>query len=696
MTQNELAQRRMLEPLQVGNVRLKNRVVMGSMHTGLEDSLSHLGALTRYFCERAEGDVGLIITGGYSPNHLGKLNPFGASFNKKMADAHRTLTQAVQQRGSKIALQILHAGRYAYHPLLVAPSRIRAPINRFTPWAMPDWLVRSTVQDFVSTAVRAQAAGYDGVEIMGSEGYLVHQFFSARTNHRTDAWGGSLEHRMRFGVEIVKQIRQATRPDFLVIFRISLLDLVEGGASPEETLAYARALEKAGVSIFNSGIGWHEARIPTIGSMVPPAAFTSMSKKLKDAVQAPVIAVNRMNHPEVIESVLASGHADLISMARPLLADPHFVKKVRLGQQESINPCIACNQACLDHIFNMQMASCLVNPAACEEANWPSVPAIEQGKRESRVAVIGAGPAGMNAAIESLRLGHSVTLFEKSRTLGGQFRLAALIPGKEEYNRSIEYWSSEFQRLGGILKTGISVQSVDQVRGFDHVVLASGVVPRPISIPGSDLPNVFLYDDFIQKLSKNEIQIADSVAIIGSGGIGVDVATQILHHGSHIHDQASFFKNWGINPDLPGGIIPGFRPPKSHLKITLLQRSSGGIGRGLGKTTGWIHRLELKRKGVQSVSGLSYERITPEGVWIRKNSSSTPTLIPGQQVVVCAGQLSQNQLVAALKSEGIPHSVIGGARLAGELDAKRAIREAWQFARELTSPRAVKSPSSKV
>jgi 2,4-dienoyl-CoA reductase (NADPH2) len=673
----------LLSPLQIGNVVLKNRVVMGSMHTGLEDSPKHLPALRDYFVARARGEVGLIITGGYSPNWLGKLNPLGASFDQKTARSHRSLTDAVHQAGGKIALQLLHAGRYAYHPFLVAPSRIQAPINKFKPFALPRFLVRSTILDFAKAAALAETAGYDGVEIMGSEGYLIHQFFSERTNHRKDQYGGSLQNRMRLALEIVQETRKRVSPDFLVIFRISILDLVENGASPDETLTFARELERAGVNILNSGIGWHEARIPTIASMVPAAAFSSITQKLKQAVKIPVIAVNRINHPDVAESILSRGEADLVSMARPLLADPEFVKKSKENRATEINTCIACNQACLDHIFSMKNASCLVNPAACEEPAWNEVLSTRV-ERPRHFAVVGGGPAGLNAAWVLLKRGHQVTLYERSGSLGGQFRLAALIPGKSEYQKSIDYWSREIQRLGGIVKLNHEVDSVrDLDAGTDELVVAAGVHPRITGIEGETLPHVYRYDEFITGLAAGRITLAPSVAIIGSGGIGVDVATQILHHGTSFdQDARAFFEHWGIDPALKGGLKPGFKPKRSTRKITLLQRAPGGVGRGLGKTTSWIHRLELKRSGVQSVSNLQYDRITPEGVWIRKNSSpSEPVLIPGEQVVICAGQESNRKLMNVLGSTGIPVHLIGGAKFASELDAKRAIREAWELGR---------------
>ncbi|MBS1958022.1 MAG: FAD-dependent oxidoreductase [Bdellovibrionales bacterium] len=678
---------KMFEPLDLGFTTLKNRFVMGSMHTGLEDSYKHIDALAAYFAERARGEAGLIITGGYSPNWLGKLNPLGASFSPGMAIAHKKITEAVHAHGSKIVLQLLHAGRYSYHPLLVAPSRIQAPINKFKPFAMPGILVKSTIRDFAVCAKRAQSAGYDGVEIMGSEGYLVHQFFSERTNKRTDEWGGSLENRMRFALEIVRQTRERVGPNFIVIFRISILDLLDGGASPAETTAFARELEHAGVTILNSGVGWHEARVPTIASMVPPAAFAPVSRVLKEAVKIPVIAVNRMNDPAVIERVLESGAADLISMARPFLADPHLPLKAREGRLKEINTCIACNQACLDHIFNLKTASCLVNPSACEEREW-DLALGNRARSPQNVAVIGAGPAGLNAALVLLRKGHQVSVYERSAELGGQFLLAAVIPGKSVYKKSIEYWGNEIRRLGGKIKLKTEVRSLaDLESGTNQIVLATGVRPRMPGIPGQDLSHVYHYDDYIRRIAAGTFKPATSVAIIGSGGIGVDVATQILHYKDHNDiNPEKFFGHWGIDPSAKGGLVPNFKPEREVTQITLLQRSAGRIGKGLGKTTGWIHRLELKRSGVQAISNLSYVKITREGIVIRKNDASgTPVnqLIPSEHIVICAGQESNREYADILGRTGIPIHIIGGALLAGELDAKRAIREAWELAKKI-------------
>jgi 2,4-dienoyl-CoA reductase (NADPH2) len=649
--------------LNLGFTSLKNRLVMGSMHTGLEDHLNDLPQLTRYFVERA-------------PNYLGRLTPFAGSFNThKMAKAHQPLTQAVHDAGSKICLQLLHAGRYAYHPLSVAPSRIKSPITPFTPFKLPGILVKKTILDFAKAAAFAKEAGYDGVEIMGSEGYLIHQFLAARTNRRKDEWGGSFERRARFAIEIVKQTRARVGKDFIIIFRLSLLDLVTDGASPAETILLAKKLEKAGVTILNSGIGWHEARIPTIASMVPRAAFAEVTARLKQEVSIPVIATNRINDPVVAEKILSANQADLISMARPFLADPHFANKAEQGLFAQINPCIACNQACLDHIFQNKKASCLVNPAAIEEEKW----IIHASSDPKKVAVIGGGPAGLNSALTLLKRGHQVELFERSGVLGGQFRMAALIPGKSEYHGSVIHLESEIRRLGGKIRLNQSIDSVEALKAFDHVVISTGVKPRKPQIPGMDLPNVITYDKFL--LEKRAPK--KSTVIIGAGGIGVDTATYLLHYQTDLETNPhSFYKHWGIDPDKRSGLTPNFKAEKSPLKITLLQRSKENMGRGLGKTTGWIHRMELKRSGVQFLNDLSYERITPEGVVV-KLSSGEEKLITGEEVIICAGQESQKELVALCEDAKINFSVIGGANIAGELDAKRAIQEAWEVSLSL-------------
>lgn len=660
-------------PLKVGSVELSNRIVMGSMHTGLEDRLQDIERLTDYFVARSKNGPGLIVTGGYSPNYLGRLTPFAGSFNSsKMQQAHLSLTQKVHASGdSKIVLQLLHAGRYSFHPFSVAPSRIKSPITPFAPFAMPGFLVESTVQDFVQAAARAEHAGYDGVEVMGSEGYLIHQFFSSRTNQRQDQWGGSLENRVRFGVEIVRRIRETCGPQFLLVFRIPILDLLMDGSPWSDIEFYAQSLEKAGAHILNSGIGWHESRVPTIASMVPEAAFTTFTAKLKKCVSVPVVATNRFNEPASIEKALQSESADLVSMARPFLADPNFVSKTRQNEWSQINPCIACNQACLDHIFSQKTASCLVNPKACEEKKWrtEAAPTI----RQLHVAVVGSGVAGLNAALVLLKKGHKVSVFEKSSQVGGQFTLAARVPGKKDYQKSLNHWQSEILRLGANLHLNQELKPDANLSAFDHVVVATGVTPRKISVSGHTLPHVVSYEAVLS----GKVKVGKNVVIIGAGGIGIDVATYVLHHDSDLDVNArSFFHHWGIDENSPGG-LKKTPPLEKKRQVTILQRSKGAWGRSLGKTTGWIHRLDLKRQGVQYFNDLEYQEITPENIQVLMKRSGERKIIPCDQVIVCAGQVSNTDLIAALQANSIPHHVIGGASLAAELDAKRAIREAF-------------------
>jgi 2,4-dienoyl-CoA reductase (NADPH2) len=684
---------KLFEPFNVqysgGALQIPNRFIMGSMHTGLEDKLEHITQLKDYFVERALGKVGLIITGGYSPNYLGRLTPFAGTFNsRKMARAHREITDGVHAAGSKICLQLLHAGRYSYHPFSVAPSRIKSPITPFTPFALPHWMVKSTIQDFAKAAVLAQEAGYDGVEVMGSEGYLVHQFFSERTNHRTDNYGGSLENRVRFALEIVRAIRAKLGESFLIVFRIPILDLVSEGSNWSDVTFFAQALEKAGVNLLNSGIGWHESRIPTIASMVPEAAFASVTGELKKFVKIPVVATNRFNEPGAAEKALRDGNADFISMARPFLADPHFVKKAESDSAAEINYCIACNQACLDHIFKQKRASCMVNPTACEEKTWEKIFSKDTAGTSNwqfpqrKIAVVGAGAAGLNAAIVLLRKGHSVKVFESAVQIGGQFNLAALVPGKKDYARSIVYWKNEITRLGGEIETSSKINHLDDLKqkfkNFDHVVVATGVTPRKPKIKGDDLPHVFPYDVYLGK----QIPPGKKVAIVGAGGIGFDVAAYVLQSELKIDTQpAEFFKYWNIDPRQKGGLasVKDEHSPSFH-HVTLLQRSDAPFGRTLGKTTGWIHRLELKRERTTFLKGLVYEEIVAEGIWVRF-ADGKRHLVEADQIVLCAGQESVNSLVSELTQANIPHSLIGGAKLAGELDAKRAIREAYDLAK---------------
>ncbi len=689
---------RLFEPLDLKFTRLKNRVMMGSMHTGLEDHSRNLNVLKDYFVERSKGGVGLIVTGGYSPNWLGKVSPFAASFNtKSVARAHQELTTAVHQAkaydgtGAKICLQLLHAGRYSYHPFLVAPSRIKSPITPFTPFKLPAFLVEKTIHDFANAAQLAQQAGYDGVEIMGSEGYLIHQFLAARTNHRSDQWGGTFAHRMKFPIEIVKAIRKRVGNEWIIIFRISLLDLVEGGSTPQETVALALELEKAGVTFFNSGIGWHEARIPTIATVVPPGAFASVTADFRKNVNLPVVATNRINHPGLAESILEKGQADLISMARPFLADPHFVNKAARNAASEINTCIACNQACLDHIFVAKKATCMVNPQAAEENIWAqrkfsaTSENTSQRKKTKKVAILGSGPAGLSAAFHAADLGHDVTVFERSGDIGGQFTLASLVPGKSDYAETIRYYREQL-RIRGVqllLNTLLPTNPAslkEKLQGFDAVVVATGVKPRDPKIEGQNLPQVYAYDQFLKK----KIKPGKEILIIGTGGIGVDVATTILdsHHESPNAIQ-DFMNHWGIDPSKRSGLNPDFKPVLNPIQITLLQRSEGSIGKGLGKTTGWIHRLDLKRMGVRVISKVKYKKIVPEGLILEREDGRTE-MLRADQIILCAGQESVNEYESILKEIGIPHWVIGGAKFAGELDAKRAIREGMEVAYQIS------------
>jgi len=509
---------------------------------------------------------------------------------------------------------------------------------------------------------------------MGSEGYLVHQFVAARTNKRTDEWGGSFENRIRFALEIVRATREKVGKNFIIIFRISVLDLVEGGSTPEEVLQFARELEKAGVTILNSGIGWHEARIPTIGSMVPGGAFATVTANLRKAVKIPIVATNRINLPEIGEAILERGEADLVSMARPFLADPHFVSKAASGRQQEINTCIACNQACLDQIFQGKRASCLVNPQACEEKEWQDKFSVPTTKK--KIAIVGAGPAGLSSAIAFLERGHDVTVFEKSTVLGGQFNLATLIPGKSDYKESIRYWKTRIELLGGQIILNHAIQDVNELKNFDHVILSSGVTPRDPKIPGQELPHVFAYDKYLRE----QMKPGKKVAIIGAGGIGFDVATYVLFAGKHFDDNAvEFMHHWGIDPTKKSGLDPTFKAARSPTEITLLQRSDRAFGKTLGKTTGWVHRAEMKRSGVKMVGGIQYEKITAEGLWII-HADQRKELIEADQIILCTGQLSENSLATKLTAASIPHTVIGGAKLASEIDAKRAIRDGIEIA----------------
>ena len=666
----------LLTPLDLGFTQLKNRVLMGSMHTGLEEEKGGFDKLAAFYAERARGGVALIVTGGIAPNLRGRLVPHGSqlSFPWQVAK-HKKVTGAVHQEGGKIALQILHAGRYAYHPFSLAPSAIRAPISPFKPRAMSERQIRGTIRDFASTAALAKAAGYDGVEVMGSEGYLINQFICERTNQRSDGWGGSSENRMRFPLEIVRAIRERVGTDFIIIFRLSMLDLVEKGSSLEEVIALGKALEQAGVSLINTGIGWHEARIPTIATSVPRGAFSWVTAELKKHLTVPLITTNRINTPEVAERILAQGEADMVSMARPFLADPEFVIKAAENRADEINTCIACNQACLDHVFKQKRASCLVNPRACfeTELTFGRVP------QPKKLAVVGAGPAGLAFACYAAERGHQVSLFDQAPTIGGQFNFAKQIPGKEEFHETLRYFARRLEKCGVELYLG-QRQSAESLLGggFDEVILATGIRPRTPNIPGIEHPKVLNYLDVL----RDGKPVGQKVAVIGAGGIGFDVAEFLVEkkaEGSADHHRDHWLREWGIDKSLGerGGLIkPEIDAPERQ--IWLLQRKESKVGDGLGKTTGWIHRTVLKNRKVQMLSGVQYLRIDDEGLHIQVGE--TRQCLPVDQVIICAGQEPLRELQAGLQAAGKPVHIIGGADVAAELDAKRAIRQGAELA----------------
>lgn len=667
----------LLSPLTLGSTTLKNRVVMGSMHTGLEDHLWDHARLAAYFEERARGGVGLIITGGVAMNRQGWLKPFGGTMTGTLdVLSHRRVSRAVHRHGARILLQLLHAGRYAYHPFSVSASAVKAPINPFRPKAMTEAQILATIADYARSARLARSAGYDGVEIMGSEGYLLNQFLCAQANQRDDRWGGTLENRMRFAVEVVRAVRAAAGPDFIICFRHSLIDLVPGGNTWEDIVTVARALVDAGVSLLNTGIGWHEARIPTIATQVPRAAFRSLTARLRPLVSVPVIASNRINTPEVAEDLIASGDADLVSLARPLLADADFVAKAAAGQPERINTCIACNQGCLDLIFANQRATCLVNPRACHETELVYTPTAQV----KQVAVVGAGMAGLSAATVAAQRGHAVTLFEASDAIGGQFRLAAQVPGKEEFSETIRYFAAELDRNGVQLRLNTPATQA-MLQGFDEVIVATGVRPRALNLPGADHPKVL---DYAQVL-RGESSLGNRVAVIGAGGIGVDVCIRLLEEPAP--STEGWARLWGVDLSVqrPGGLT---EPQQRHppRQITLLQRSpqSGRMGSGPGRTTGWAHRAVLKQAGVRMIGGCEYLKVDDAGLHLRLDDGRIEVL-DVDHVVVCAGQESVNPFTElAAEGSGTPRRhVIGGARVAGELDARRAIREGAQLAAQL-------------
>ncbi len=667
----------LLSPLNLHFTELKNRVVMGSMHTGLEETENGFERMAAFYARRAVGGVGLIVTGGIAPNRAGWVAPFSARMTTHQhAKEHQIITKAVHEASGKIAMQILHSGRYGYHPLAVAPSRIKSPISPFAPWRLTRRGIENTIDDYVRAAVLACEAGYDGVEIMGSEGYLINEFLALRTNRRDDDWGGSYDNRMRFPVEIVKRTREALGKHFIIIYRLSMMDLVPDGSQWLEVVRLAKAVEQAGATIINTGIGWHEVRIPTIATKVPRAAFTWVTHKLRGEVKIPLMTNNRINKPEVAEKVIADNHADLVSMARPLLADPDFVNKARTGEQESINTCIACNQACLDFIFQKKNATCLVNPQACNETILKFKPA----KQIKKIAVIGAGPAGLSFAVEAAKRGHHITLFEQQAEIGGQFNFAKKVPGKEEFYETLRYFNNQLQAHGVevLLNTKATVALLKE-KGFDEVVLASGIKPRVPEIEGITHPKVLSYIDVIT----GKKTVGKSVAIIGAGGIGFDVAEFLSHHPD-IHPSQNiedYLHYWGIDPknEARGG-VQGIFPLEitSPRQIYLLQRKQEKMGKNLGKTTGWIHRTELKRKKIKMMEGVSYQKIDDAGLHIAKDGKTE--VLDVDNVVICAGQLPLKELMQPLMDANIKVSLIGGADVAVELDATRAIRQGAELA----------------
>ncbi|WP_122207769.1 NADPH-dependent 2,4-dienoyl-CoA reductase [Pseudomonas viridiflava] len=668
----------LLAPLDLGFTTLRNRSLMGSMHTGLEEKPGGFERMAAYFAERAQGGVGLMVTGGIAPNEEGGVYDGAAKLtSSEEAEKHRIVTQAVHEAGGKICLQILHAGRYAYSRKQVAPSAIQAPINPFTPRELDEEGIEKQISDFVTCSTLAQSAGYDGVEIMGSEGYFINQFLAAHTNHRTDRWGGSYENRMRLAVEIVTRVRQAVGPNFIIIFRLSMLDLVEGGSTWQEIVQLAKAVEQAGATLINTGIGWHEARIPTIATKVPRAAFSKVTAKLRGSVAIPLITTNRINTPEVAERILSEGDADMVSMARPFLADPEFVNKAAAGHAERINTCIGCNQACLDHTFGGKLTSCLVNPRACHETELNYLPT----RYIKKIAVVGAGPAGLAAATVAAERGHTVTLFDSASEIGGQFNIAKRVPGKEEFSETLRYFTHKVQDTGVQLRLNSRVSAQDLLNeGFDEVILATGIAPRTPAIPGIDHPKVLSYLDVILQRKP----VGRSVAVIGAGGIGFDVSEFLVHQGVATSlDREAFWKEWGIDTALEArGGVAGIKP-EVHAparQVFLLQRKSTKVGDGLGKTTGWIHRTGLKNKQVQMLNSVQYLKIDDAGLHIRIGEDGEEKLLPVDNIVICAGQDPLRELYDDLVAAKQNVHLIGGADVAAELDAKRAIDQGSRLA----------------
>ncbi|AXI02109.1 NADPH-dependent 2,4-dienoyl-CoA reductase [Aquirhabdus parva] len=667
----------LLKPLDLGFTTLSNRLLMGSMHLGLEEAEHGFERMAAFYAERARGGVGLIVTGGIAPNDAGCVFQGGAKLTtEEEALHHKVITDAVHQAGGKIAMQILHTGRYSYQPSLVAPSPIRAPINPFKPKELSADEVEQTIEDFVHCAALSQQAGYDGVEIMGSEGYLINQFIVSHTNHRTDEWGGSYENRIRFPLEIVRRTRARVGKNFIIIYRLSMLDLIDNGSSFDEVIQLAKAIEAAGATIINTGIGWHEARIPTIATKVPRAAFAWVTEKLKGQVSIPLITTNRINSPEVAEQILADGMCDMVSMARPLLADPFFIRKAEANQPEQINTCIGCNQACLDHIFSGKITSCLVNPQACHETELVYTPT----QKAKRIAVVGAGPAGLSFSTVAAERGHDVTLFDASHEIGGQFNIAKTVPGKEEFYETIRYFKNRIELTGVKLKLNQRVTAEQlATEGFDEIVLATGIQPRTLDIEGINHPKVLSYIEVLRERKP----VGQRVAIIGAGGIGFDVAEYLTHEGeSGSQNPKKFYAEWGIDTEYKDR--GGLRQPDvetSPREVFLLQRKTSKVGDGLGKTTGWIHRTGLKNRRVDMRSGMSYLKIDDAGLHV--NDGAEDSILDVDSIIICAGQEPLRELQSALETVGCSTHLIGGADKAMELDAKFAIKQGAELAARL-------------
>ena len=667
----------LLSPLDLGFTQLANRSLMGSMHTGLEEEKNGFDKLAAFYQARAKGGVGLIVTGGISPNARGRLSPLGCQLSHFwQVKKHKKITEAVHQYPTKICLQLLHAGRYSYHPFSLSSSKVKSPINPFTPSEMSVRQINNTIKDFAHSSKLAAKAGYDGVEIMGSEGYLINQFSCVRVNKRTDDWGGNIENRMRLACEIVKAVRRKVGEKFIIIFRLSMLDLVEGGNSWEDVVTMAKAIEAAGATIINTGIGWHEARVPTIVTSVPRAAFTWITQRMKKEVSIPLVTTNRINTPEVAEEVLENGHADIVSMARPFLADAEFVSKAKANKSEEINTCIGCNQACLDHVFKQKRASCLVNPQACFETEL----VIENTTTPKKVAVVGAGPAGMAFSVYAAKKGHQVTLFDKAEKIGGQFNVAKQVPGKEEFYETLRYFDVQLKKHAVDLQLNAEMSPELLIeQGFDEVVLATGISPRKLDIKGFDHPKVKTY---LQVL-KDKVPVGDKVAIIGAGGIGFDVACYLAEKKSLTNDKSAWLKSWGVDEAFEenGALLTNKVHEKTHRKIFLLQRKTTKVGAGLGKTSGWVHRATLQKNGVNMIAGVSYKAIDDQGLLIEVDGKEQRLDV--DDVIICAGQEPERSLYQTLLDAKISTHLIGGANVAAELDAKRAIRQAAELAMTL-------------